>query len=272
MAFSKNTTMALPRFFSIKLLVLLGLLYGQACQSSTSSPTSPAGMVLLPADEENDAPPLYVDVKEVTVADFRTFIEATDYITEAEDYGWSGVFSYDSLNWLPVDGAIWHHPMGLDTTAAAEDEPVTQVSLRDALAYAEWAGKRLPTEAEWLRAASYNGRYQEYPWGEEELPGGKYLGNWWQGYFPFDNQNLDGFPGIAPIGSYPPTELGLYDISGNVWEWTTTEANGQYVIRGGSFLCSNSYCSGFNLQQRQYTPADSGLNHMGFRCVKDVEG
>lgn len=262
--------MVLRKFSWPEGLLFLILLSFTACQGDQPLSPPPNGMVLLVAAETAEETALYVDETEVTVAQFRAFIHATGYQTEAEDFGWSGVFSYDSLNWLPVDGAIWHHPLGPDSTAAADNEPVTQVSLRDALAYAEWAGKRLPTEAEWLRVASHNGQHRDYPWGEEELPGGQYLGNWWQGHFPFDNQNLDGFPGIAPVRSYPPTELGLYDISGNVWEWTTTEGRGQYVIRGGSFLCSNSYCSGFNLQQRQYTPADSGLNHLGFRCVKEV--
>ena len=99
-----------------------------------------------------------------------------------------------------------------------------------------------------------------------------YPGNWWQGPFPYEDGILDGFPGIAPVKSFPPAANGLYDISGNVWEWTSSQkpASGEYVIKGGSFLCSTSYCTGFNFQQRQYTPADSGLNHLGFRCVKDL--
>lgn len=231
----------------------------------------PEGMVLIQGDgEDNDG--FYMDATEVTTAAFSAFVEATDYKTEAEDFGWSGVFSKDSLGWLPVDGATWRFPLGPDSAAALPQHPVTQLSMRDVEAYAAWAGKRLPTEAEWIWAASQGGKYPEYPWGKEMVPDtDNYPGNWWQGPFPYEDGILDGFPGIAPVKSFPPAANGLYDISGNVWEWTSSKkpATGEYVIKGGSFLCSTSYCTGFNFQQRQYTPADSGLNHLGFRCVKD---
>ena len=218
----------------------------------------------------------YLDEREVTVADFRTFVTETGYVTEAEQFGWSGVFSTDSLAWLPVDSANWRYPLGPAAPPAAPQEPVVQVSFRDATAYAEWAGKRLPTAAEWTYAASQGGEHVRYPWGEEMVPDGEYLGNWWQGPFPFRDEVLDEYPGIAPVKQFPPTANGLYDIAGNVWEWTTTEKPGsaaqnpEMVIKGGSFLCSASYCVGFDLQAQQFTPQDSGLNHLGFRCAKDT--
>ncbi|MEM8583433.1 MAG: SUMF1/EgtB/PvdO family nonheme iron enzyme [Bacteroidota bacterium] len=239
-----------------------------ACQMGDST-EMPAGMVLLPATQENESP-LLVDETEVTVAQFAEFVAQTAYQTEAEDYGWSGVFNPDSMAWLPVDAAYWLFPFGPSGEQAQDHQPVVHISYRDAKTYAQWAGKRLPTEAEWLRAATANGKNRIFPWGDTELMNGKYPGNWWQGPFPQHDQVLDGFVGIAPVKSFPPTAIGLYEIGGNVWEWTSTRINGQFVMRGGSFLCSNSYCSGFRLDQRQLTDADSGLNHLGFRCVKDI--
>lgn len=232
----------------------------------------PPGMVWIRGDGDAQ-PAFFMDATEVTTASFADFVAATDYVTEAEEFGWSGVFYPDSLAWLPVDSATWRYPKGPGATAAAPTGPVTQISLRDAQAYAAWAGKRLPTEAEWHWAASQSGKETKFPWGDEMTVDGEFPGNWWQGPFPYQDEVLDGFPGIAPVGSFPPAPNGLYDISGNVWEWTTSQrsAGGEYVIRGGSFLCSTSYCTGFNLRQRQYTPADSGLNHLGFRCLKDLD-
>ena len=233
---------------------------------STAPPGAPSeGMVWIDGPETG----FWMDITEVTTAEFREFIETTGYRTEADSFGWSGVFALEELTWLPVDGANWEYPRGPESAPAAPEEPVTQVSLRDAKAYAAWAGKRLPTEEEWMYAAGQGDPEREFPWGDDIRPAGQYLGNWWQGPFPYRNDVADGFAGIAAVKSYPPTDNGLYDISGNVWEWTATErpATGENVIKGGSFLCSTSYCTGFNLQQKQFTAADSGLNHLGFRCV-----
>ena len=229
----------------------------------------PEGMVWISGNGA-ERPGFLMDATELTTAAFGAFVEATGYVTEAEDFGWSGVFNTDSLGWIPVDGATWRYPLGPDSSAAAANHPVTQLSLRDATAYADWAGKRLPTEEEWIWAASQGGRYPNFPWGTEMVPGGKYPGNWWQGPFPYEDQVLDGYPGIAPVKSFPPAANGLYDISGNVWEWTATTrpSTRESVIKGGSFLCSTSYCTGFDFRQRQFTPADSGLNHLGVRLVK----
>lgn len=224
-----------------------------------------------PQDPEGS---FYLDEREVTVGEYAAFVAATGYVTEAENFGWSGVFSTDSLAWLPIDSATWRYPFGPEGPPAQDNEPVVQVSFRDAAAYAEWAGKRLPTATEWLYAASQGGAHRRYPWGEEMVPDGEYLGNWWQGPFPFRDEVLDEYPGIAPVKQFPPTENGLYDIAGNVWEWTSTAKPGtnaqnpEMVIKGGSFLCSASYCVGFDLQAQQFTPQDSGLNHLGFRCAR----
>lgn len=227
------------------------------------------GMVRIPGNGD-DIPAFLIDATEVTTAEFAAFIEATGYVTEADSFGWSGVFSQEQLAWIPVEGANWRHPRGPAQAPAAPDHPVTQVSLKDARTYARWAGKQLPTEREWLWAATNQGKVSDFPWGEEMLPAGEYLGNWWQGMFPYEDLVEDGYPGIAAVKSFPPTPNGLYDIAGNVWEWTATlkPSTGESVIKGGSFLCSTSYCTGFNLKQRQFTPADSGLNHLGFRCIK----
>lgn len=252
--------------------LFLFLLFHSCTNPATDSPTVdiPIGMTWIEGNEGR--PGFFMDITEVTTAQFGQFVKQTDYVTEAEEFGWSGVFDKDSLTWLPVNGAFWRYPVGPDSAAAAPEHPVTQISIRDIRAYAQWSGKRLPTESEWVWAASQEGKHVRFPWGDEMKPGGKYLGNWWQGPFPYQDNVLDGFPGIAPVKSFPPAANGLYDLSGNVWEWTATRAaDGQYVIKGGSFLCSTSYCTGFDFQQRQLTPEDSGLNHLGFRLVLDPE-
>ena len=259
--------MSIPNLAVLSLLVL----FVCNCQDTAQPGTLPrssapdSSMVWIPEGEGG----FWMDATEVTTQDFRRFVEATDYRTEADSFGWSGVFNLEEQAWMPVTGANWEFPRGPQHAPAQPDEPVTQVSYRDARSYADWAGKRLPTEAEWTLAATQSGRTRDYPWGEDMLPEGKCLGNWWQGPFPYQNLGVDGYPGIAPVKSFPAASNGLFDISGNVWEWTATQrtATGEYVIKGGSFLCATNYCTGFNLQQKQYTAADSGLNHLGFRCV-----
>ena len=228
----------------------------------------------------------WADKFEVTVAQFEEFVKDSGYITEAEQLGWAGVFTLESGEWSKVDGANWRHPEGTNSSAAV-DEPVTQVSLKDALAYANWARKRLPTEAEWECAARGGRSGAAYPWGNNLRPDGKPAANWWQGVFPDFNTGEDGYLGRAPVGRFPPNAFGLYDVSGNVWEWCTDYFDGDYysdsprvdprgpesgderVIRGGSWMCSENYCSGYRVAARSHTGADSGLNNLGFRCVKD---
>jgi formylglycine-generating enzyme required for sulfatase activity len=227
-----------------------------------------------------------MDRHEVTVAQFAEFVKATGYKTEAEKFGWSGVFDLKTGEWTKVDGADWRHPEG-PSSSAPPDEPVAQVSWNDALAYAQWAKKRLPTEAEFEYAARGGMAGKKYAWGDDLRPQGKYMANWWQGVFPVRDLGEDGYRRRAPVGSFPPNGYGLYDITGNVWEWCADwfdenyykksprvnprgPATGEHrVIRGGSWLCSENYCTGYRVAARNHTAPDSGLNNLGFRCVRD---
>lgn len=228
----------------------------------------------------------YIDAQEVTVGEFEKFVVASGYKTEAERFGWSGVFTFDSGKWISVDGANWLHPEGPSSTTR-RDEPVSQVSWNDANAYAKWAGKRLPTEAEFEFAARGGLAQNKYSWGDELNPLGKPAANWWQGKFPTVNTIADGFLGRAPVRSFPPNGSGIYDITGNVWEWCADrfgddyyskspksnpkgpEAGTNRVIRGGSFLCAENFCSNYRVAGRSQAEPESGLNNLGFRCAKD---
>jgi len=228
----------------------------------------------------------WMDAHEVTVADFAKFIAATGYQTEAEKYGWSGVFDAEAGEWRQLPAADWRHPEG-PAHEVDPQEPVTQISWNDAMAFALWAKKRLPTEAEWEYAARGGLAGKKYGWGDELKPGGKYLANWWQGDFPRQNTNEDGSPGRSVVGKFPANRFGLYDMAGNVWEWCADwfdrsyyrasprnrpqgpEAGEERVIRGGSWMCSENYCQGFRVAARSHASPDTGLNNLGFRCVQD---
>lgn len=230
----------------------------------------------------------YIDKHEVTVEAFEKFVNATGYRTEAERIGWSGVFYMEEHEWKKVDGADWRHPDGPNSTAKP-DEPVTQVSWNDAEAFAKWAGKRLPTEAEFEFAARGGLVGKTYAWGDELRPNGKVVANWWQGVFPDNDSGEDGFRGRAPVMSFPANGYSLYDMTGNVWEWcydrfdeeyyqrspaanpTGPETGNERVIRGGSFLCSENYCSNYRVAGRSFATPDSGLNNLGFRCARDAK-
>ena len=199
--------------------------------------------------------------------------------------------------WDMIEGANWKKPNGKQAADNWLDLPVIHVSWFDAMAYCKWAGKRLPYEAEWEYAARAAGKSQTYPWGNDPLSPEK--ANYWQGKFPYTNQIADGYSNRAPVKSFPANELGLYDMAGNVWEWchdwynathyqkqvkaTNTSPNGpsdsydpgmpgvkQRVIRGGSFLCNDSYCSGYRASARMKSSPDTGLEHTGFRCVRST--
>lgn len=230
----------------------------------------------------------YMDKNLVSVADFRKFIEATKYKTEAEKFGNSGVIDdFTGKKWDLVAGANWEYPRGPKFEKAKDDHPVTQISWNDAQAYATWAHKRLPCEMEWEHAArnAKNTSYL-YPWGNDIKVEGKWKANVWQGKFPEENFVEDGFAYTSPIGFFGTNKIGLGDMSGNVWQWMlnpkfnylnlftntfdSTAISKEMALRGGSFLCEPGWCHGYRVSGRSQSSKDTGLFHVGFRCVKDI--
>ena len=223
-----------------------------------------------------------IDNIEVTNAQFRTFINATGYVTTAETpQSGSGkpggaVFTQPTATnpnwWQFVEGANWKHPEGPNSDIDGQDNyPVVQVSLIDAKAYANWAGRALPLEAQWEYAARA-GSNTEFVWGDQRAPNGVEQANTWQGAFPIQNTIKDGYRLRSPSGCYEPNDYGLYDMIGNVWEWTLTEYEftqtpNSFTIKGGSFLCSPNYCARYRAPARQSQEADFSTNHIGFRTV-----
>ncbi len=227
--------------------------------------------------------PFEMDRHEVTNGQFARFVTATGYLTTAEQQGWSHVYDVDRRAWQQCEGANWRHPSGAHSSIdGRSDYPVVHVSWFDATAYADWAGKRLPTEAQWEYAARSGLRDAAYPWGREELVEGRYQANCWQHGAALA---ADGHLGPAPVRSFPPSGYGLYDMSGNVWEWCDDWYDPQYyrscpsenppgppegtlrVQRGGSWLSPEDFCLGHHVSTRGRRGPEETWQHVGFRCV-----
>lgn len=249
--------------------------------------------------------PFSIDSTPVTNAQFEEFARETGYRTDAERFGWSFVFQGhipeerraqlvdDTVLaapwWCKVPGAWWKNPEGPETNIENRAEyPATHISWNDAAEFAKWAGKRLPTEAEWEFAARGGLEQRRFPWGDELTPDGRHLCNIWQGEFPSKDLAEDGYAGTSPVKAFPANGYGLFSVSGNTWEWCSDWFHPAYhlagtrmnptgpaqgssrVMRGGSYLCHESYCNRYRVAARTANTPDSSTTNIGFRCVRDL--
>ncbi|MGI5128793.1 formylglycine-generating enzyme family protein [Pseudonocardia sp. CA-107938] len=229
--------------------------------------------------------PFSIDAHAVSNALFARFVAETGYRTDAERLGWSYVFAGflpgalrkvsprppQTPWWCAVGGASWAHPEGPGSDVADRaDHPAVHVSWHDADAYCRWAGRRLPTEQEWEYAARGGLDQARYPWGDELTPGGEHRCNIWQGSFPVRNTAEDGYAGTAPVDAYAPNGYGLHNMAGNVWEWCADwfdPAQANRSMRGGSYLCHESYCNRYRVAARTANTPDSSSGNTGFRTA-----
>ncbi|MBW6533852.1 MAG: formylglycine-generating enzyme family protein [Mariniphaga sp.] len=224
--------------------------------------------------------PFHIDKTPVTIVQFKAFVEATGFKTEAEKFGDSGVFNLEKQTWELLPGAFWKKPFGPSGPDAEDNHPVTHVSWNDAVAYAEWAGKRLPTEAEWEFAArSGKNSGEKFSWGNEISVNGQYFANTWQGEINA-SETKDGYLFTSPVGAFGENEAGLTDMGGNVWQWCADTYkpypgnNEPYridpnvkVIRGGSFFFDQSGEDSFSVSGRSMNSHETSLFNTGFRCA-----
>lgn len=258
----------------------------QACAVSDVDIFVPTGTVLLGEDgpgaygAPKEVKAFRIDSHEVTNRQFSTFVKATGYITQAEREGSSAIFVHPSSPypldaaewWAFAKGADWRHPRGARMGEAKPHDPVVHVSYDDAMAYARWLGRTLPTSEQWERAARGNQAAGADPLSWAYDAKGRPRANTWQGTFPVSNSAEDGFDGIAPVGCFEPNRLGLYDMIGNVWEWTSDSgsSDGIRLLKGGSYLCARNYCANFRPAAWQAQEQDLGASHIGFRTAVSV--
>ena len=246
--------------------------------------------------------PFHISRFAVTNEQFAEFARKTGYRTEAQRFGWSFVFRNHipppqrgpsampgAPWWVRVDGADWSHPEGPDTSILQRpNHPAVHISWNDAQAYCAWAGYRLPTEAEWEYAARGGLDQQTYPWGDDLTPAGRHMCNIWQGAFPGNDLGEDGFTSVAPVDTFPPNGYGLFNAVGNAWEWCADyfdplwhiqatcidpvgpPSGNERVMKGGSYLCHESYCRRYRNAARTGTDPGTSTGHIGFRVVRDV--
>ncbi|QIC71613.1 SUMF1/EgtB/PvdO family nonheme iron enzyme [Acinetobacter indicus] len=235
----------------------------------------------------------WIDATEVTNAQFKSFVEATGYITEAEKQGEAAVFVPPKAQiselgwWFLTKNAYWKQPWGANSTRKIQsNEPVRLITLKDAIAYADWLGRELPTEEQWEYAAKGFSQQRDVSADMEHIDA-----NVWQGQFPYQNENKDGFSEVSPVGCFKANGFGLYDMIGNVWEYTNSPFIGthddhmgmqqldthqaptfnRYTIKGGSFLCASNYCMRYRASARHAQEIDLGISHVGFRTVKNIK-